>query len=202
MRCNIELHDSVQSALDAILQDANATEIIYAQNVTSGEDLVEQSSDDKDAIHKFVDMEVECPPKDEAECYEYRHELFVDLLATFARQGHYFDQFIITCTKDPETLHCTYHILITLYDGAGCVVNMDSVGKHLGNAWFEVAEYYGLSGRAKIICPFMSNLPDIENPMFKEGGMPYRLTNIYEDKLLKEFRKPILRELMKRLATF
>lgn len=201
MKANIELYDSVQSALDAIFQNTIETEIIYAQNVASGEDLVEQSSDNKDAIHKFVDMEVECPPKDEAECYEYRHELFVDLLATFARQGHYFDQFIITCTKDPETLHCTYHILITLYDGAGYVVNMDSVGKHLGNAWFEVAEYYGLSGRAKITSPFMK-LPGIENPLFKESGMQYRLTNIYEDKLLKEFRKPILRELMKRLATF
>ena len=78
---------------------------------------------------------------------------------------------------------------------------MDSVGKHLGNAWFEVAEYYGLSGRAKITSPFMK-LPGIENPLFKESGMQYRLTNIYEDKLLKEFREPILRELMKRLATF
>ncbi len=201
MKCNIELHDSVQSALDAIFQSTITTEIIYAQNVASGEDLVEQSSENKEAIHKFVDMEVECPPKDEAECYEYRHELFVDLLAAFAGQGHYFDQFIITCTKDPETLHCTYHILATLYDAAGYVVNMDSVGKHLGNAWFAIAEYYGLSGRAKITSPFMK-LPGIENPLFKKSSMSYRLTNIYEDKLLKEFRKPILRELMKRLATF
>lgn len=201
MKANIELYDSVQSALDAILQNTITTEIIYAQNVASGEDLVEQSSENKDAIHKFVDMEVVCPPKDEAECYESRHELFVDLFAAFACQGHYFDQFIITCTKNPETLHCTYHILATLYDAAGYVVNMDSVGTHLGNAWFEVAEYYGLSGRAKITSPFMK-LPGIENPLFKENGMPYKLTNIYEDKLLKEYRKPILRELMKRLATF
>ena len=201
MKSNVKHDDSVRSACDAMCQNTIETEIIYAQNVASGEDLVEQSSENKEAIHKFVDMEVECPPKDEAECYEYRHELFVNLFAAFARQGHYFDQFIITCTKNPETLHCTYHILITLYDGAGYVVNMDSVGKHLGNAWFEVAEYYGLSGRAKITSPFMK-LPGIENPLFKESGMQYRLTNIYEDKLLKEFREPILRELMKRLATF
>jgi hypothetical protein len=73
MKANIELYDSVQSALDAIFQNTIETEIIYAQNVASGEDLVEQSSENKEAIHKFVDMEVECPPKDEAECSQHLH---------------------------------------------------------------------------------------------------------------------------------
>lgn len=195
MKIKVSYYKTIEPALCAALKPKQFSEIIFAKNVASREDFINQVSNRNDMPVNFVDISICFDKEHDEEAYLNKSELMEDFMYTFLSYGHTLDQFIITAVGNSRTGTHIFHVLASLVDRGDYPVMWKKAADSLKNTCAYINEYYGFYESRNVFVLSDVELPVLENEYYAQTHCLCYDSYSYNDPLIKKYKEQMCHDL-------